>query len=77
MKNIFQLLLLILTIVFFSIFGNYISNDFFGSLLGAFTGLIIVNTIYSIKNHRRKKMPLRAISFILLIIAIAWFLIII
>ncbi len=77
MKNILQLLFLLLIVIAFSFVGFYIEKGVFGTLLGGFTGLMIVNTIYSIKNYRRKKMPLRAISFILIIIAVAWFLIII
>ena len=77
MKNIIQLLLLLIIIIVFSFVGFYIENGVLGTLLGGFTGLMIVNTFYSIKNYRRKKMPLRAISLILIIIAIAWFLIII
>ena len=77
MKNILQLLFLLLIVIAFSFVGFYIEKGVFGTLLGGFTGLMIVNTFYSIKNYRRKKMPLRAISFILIIIAVAWFLIII
>lgn len=77
MKNILQLLLLLIIIVIFSFVGFYIEKGVFGALLGGFTGLMMVNTFYSIKNYRRKKMPLRAISLILIIIAITWFFIII
>ena len=77
MKNILQLLLLLIIIIAFSFVGFYIENGVFGTLLGGFTGLMIVNTFYSIKNYTRKKMPLRAISLILIFIAIAWFFIII
>ena len=77
MNKIIQLLFLLLIVIIFSFIGYYMTNGFFGAILGSFTGLILVNAIYSIINYKKKKFPLRATSILLIITAIAWFFLII
>ena len=76
MKNIFQLLILLAVIIFFSFLGFYIQKGITGAILGAFTGLILVNTVYSIINFKKTKTTLRSLTILLFIIALAWFFVI-
>ena len=76
MKNIFQLLILLAVIIFFSFLGVYIQKGITGAILGAFTGLILVNTVYSIINFKKTKTTLRSLTILLFIIALAWFFVI-
>ena len=76
LKKILQLLLLFLIVIIFSVIGNYVSRGFSGYILGGFTGLILVNTIFSILNYQ-KIGNLRALSLILIITAVLWLLLII
>ena len=69
MKRILQLLILFLTVIIFSALGNYINNGIIGIVLGGFTGLVLVNTIFSILHYKKHRFPLKALSVLLIILA--------
>jgi hypothetical protein len=73
LKNILQLLLLISSILIFSLLGNYLRSGFLGAFMGGLTGLIVVNAFFTIMNYKKTNFPLRAISILLIFLVIIWF----